>query len=200
MEVIKNYKIKDFINLKDYGLIESYLSILEALQPSKSINNPKFKWWNTESKKCHIKSIREFSFGDVTNIRTMFTDGQLESVVECLSLVTGLTIKEVLEIQIIDFYGLLARIRTDLEQISMMEVNELTSDEFDIILESVNANQRMSRFGVLNAINSLANDDITKWKEIQDLPYMTVFTKLKMDNEKLKIQKEVSELQKKKNK
>lgn len=200
MEVIKNYKFKEFVSLKDYDLIELYLPILEALQPPNYIYNSKYRWWKKEPRKLQIKSVREFSFGDVTNIRTAFSDGQIESVLECLSIVTGLSISEVQEMRIIDFYGLLAKIRIELEQISMMEINELSNDDFDIFLESVNANERMGRFGVLNAINSLANDDLTKWKEIQDLPYMTVFTKLKMDNEKLNIQKEVAELQKKKNK
>jgi hypothetical protein len=40
--------------------------------------------------------------------------------------------------------------------------------------------------GVLNTIDSLAKEDILRWVEIEKLPYMTVFTKLRMDNEKQK--------------
>jgi hypothetical protein len=39
---------------------------------------------------------------------------------------------------------------------------------------------------VLNTIDSLAKEDILRWVEIEKLPYMTVFTKLRMDNEKQK--------------
>jgi hypothetical protein len=39
---------------------------------------------------------------------------------------------------------------------------------------------------VLNTIDSLAKEDILRWVEIEKLPYMTVFTKLRMDNEKSK--------------
>jgi hypothetical protein len=38
---------------------------------------------------------------------------------------------------------------------------------------------------VLNTIDSLAKEDI-RWVEIEKLPHMTVFTKLRMDNEKTK--------------
>jgi hypothetical protein len=42
----------------------------------------------------------------------------------------------------------------------------------------------MGKYGVLNTIDSLAKEDILRWVEIEKLPYMTVFTKLRMDNEK----------------
>jgi hypothetical protein len=41
----------------------------------------------------------------------------------------------------------------------------------------------MGKYGVLNTIDSLAKEDILRWVEIEKLPYMTVFTKLRMDNE-----------------
>jgi hypothetical protein len=44
----------------------------------------------------------------------------------------------------------------------------------------------MGKYGVLNTIDSLAKEDILRWVEIEKLPYMTVFTKLRMDNEKAK--------------
>jgi hypothetical protein len=77
-----------------------------------------------------------------------------------------------------------------------MEINEL-SDSFDINVEAVNAKERMGKYGVLNTIDSLAKEDILRWVEIEKLPYMTVFTKLRMDNEKAKIAQEIAELQRK---
>jgi hypothetical protein len=56
---------------------------------------------------------------------------------------------------------------------------------FDINVEAVNAKERMGKYGVLNTIDSLAKEDILRWVEIEKLP-MTVFTKLRMDNEKTK--------------
>jgi hypothetical protein len=55
-----------------------------------------------------------------------------------------------------------------------------------INVEAVNAKERMGKYGVLNTIDSLAKEDILRWVEIEKLPYMTVFTKLRMDNEKSK--------------
>jgi hypothetical protein len=77
-----------------------------------------------------------------------------------------------------------------------MEINEL-SDSFDINVEAVNAKERMGKYGVLNTIDSLAKEDILRWVEIEKLPYMTVFTKLRMDNKKAKIAQEIAELQRK---
>ena len=79
-----------------------------------------------------------------------------------------------------------------------MEINQLSDDAFDINLESINANQRMQKFGVLNTIDALAKEDVLRWVEIEKLPYMTVFTKLMMDKEKNDIQKELNEILKKK--
>ena len=71
-------------------------------------------------------------------------------------------------------------------------------DSFDVNIEAVGAKERMSKFGVLNAIDSLAKEDVLKWEQIEKLPYMTVFAKLMMDKEKNNIQQEIAELQKKK--
>jgi hypothetical protein len=78
-----------------------------------------------------------------------------------------------------------------------MEINELSDDSFDINVEAVNAKERMGKYGVLNTIDSLAKKKIfydgLKLKSY----YMTVFTKLRMDNEKAKIAQEIAELQRK---
>ena len=112
-------------------------------------------------------------------------------------IVTKLEKRYIERFTITQFYGIINYIKEQLEFITNIEMNELNDDDEDIDLISVNANERMGRFGVVNTIDSLANGDITKWDEIQKMQYSTVFTKLKMDKEKNKIQKEISELQKK---
>lgn len=200
MEKIINYKLKDFLMLSDVNEILNYLVLLENLNPLTEIKNPTSKWWNRKPKRLKIKSVKDLSFGDVTLIRNLINEPELNSLIEIFKMVSELNEKQILNLGIIQFYGIFSFIKQELLEISNWEVNELIDDEdgiVDIHQEMVQAKERMARFGVLNTINSLANDDVTKWDEIQKLPYMTVFTKLKMDMVKNKIQSEIAELKRK---
>ncbi|MBC5836784.1 hypothetical protein [Flavobacterium muglaense] len=198
MEKIVNYKIKNFFIIQDYKLIVDYLSILDNLNPLRQIQNPKYKWYKIkESKTIQIPSILELTFGEVTEIRNSFGSTDIESIIDSVMMLTKLKRNEVLNFTIIQFYGIISSIKADLIQIQNMEFNELSNDEDDINVELTNANERMSKYGILNVFDNLSNGDITKWNKIEKMQYLTVFTKLSLDNTKAKIQKEISELQKK---
>ncbi|MEW5675554.1 hypothetical protein ABGT15_04515 [Flavobacterium enshiense] len=204
MEAIIDYKLSEFLQITDINLITNYLFVLDLLKPLKSIDNPRFKRWkiwsNKEPKQLIIKAPRELTFADVTNIRNYFNEATIHGVIESVKLVSGLSEREILELRITQFYGIINFMKEDLIQLANMEINELSDDSFDMNLESVNAKGRMARFGVLNTIDSLAKEDILRWEEIEKLPYMTVFTKLLMDKEKNDIQRELAEIQKRKQK
>ena len=197
MEKVTNYKIKDFLKIKNEELISQYSAILELLQPIKEIDNPDYNWFKRSPKKIMVKEVKSLSFGEVSILRNNLNEPILENIFESVKIVTGLDEKLIWDFTIIDFYSILCGIKEDLITLSHMEANELSNDDVDVHMEMVNASQRMSRFGVANPINSLAGDDITKWGEIEKLPYMTVITKLIMDKEKAAIQNEVRELQQK---
>lgn len=202
MEALIDYKLSEFLQIKDVGVIEDYLELLQHLMPLKEINNPNYKWYNKWVKKrpktLQIKSVKELAFGEVTTIRNHFNEGSIHSIFEAIKMVADVKDKDILNLTITTFYGLISHIRTELIDISNMEINELTDDSFDINVAAVNAKGRMARFGVLNVIDSLSKEDILRWSEIEKLPYLTVFAKLMMDNEKNKIQNEIAELQRKK--
>lgn len=198
MEKINNYKLKEFLNLKDIDLIKTYLSILEHLKPLKSISNPRYRFYNREPKTLHIKAVRTLSFGEVIEIRNIINTGTFESIVEILNKISGLKKNEILNLRIVQYFGILSFIKNELIELNNIELNELSDDSSDINYELVNASERMAKFGVLNVINSLAKEDVLRWSRIEKLPYMTVLTKLLMDKEKNKIQQEIAELQKKK--
>lgn len=200
MEKITNYKLKDFLILENTDEIEATLAILDLLQPVRDINNPLSKWYNRKPKKIAVSPVKSLTFGQVTTIRESISNPTIDDILETVHLVTGQPIKELLQFTIVPFYSIINTIKADLIEITNMEINELTTDDFDIDSETVNASERMARFGALNPINSLAGDDITKWKEIENMPYMTVFTKLLMDKVKADIQRDITELQKKKQK
>lgn len=198
MEKITNYKIKDFFQLQDELIVSDYLSILDCLNPLKEIKNPNYRWYKRNSKMLQVKAVRMITFAEVTNIRNNFNQPSIEGIIDSIKIVTRLEDKDIMNFTITQFYGIISYIKSELMDIANMEANELTDDSFDINVEAVNAKQRMGRFGVLNVIDTLAKQDILQWEAIEKLPYMTVLTKLIMDNEKNKIQQEIAELQRKK--
>jgi hypothetical protein len=192
METITNYKIKEFLML-DNDTVEEYMMFLELLQPLDEIT--------VSGKTIQIKQVTELLFGEVQETRMCFENPSIEGIFECIALVTGLPIEEVQELPILDFYGILPKIRIGLENIANMEVNELTDeedDDSDILYLSVNASERMARFGILNTINHIAGNDPLKWNEIYKLPYMTVFNWLVINKTTRDIQRDVNRLQRQK--
>lgn len=200
MDKLINYKVKDFFKLEDEELVGDYLAILEVLNPLNEIPNTKYHFYNKEAKTVQIKGVNDLSYGEVTTIRELLNEGSIESIIEIVKMISGLTEKQILKFTIFQFWGIISFIRSEIERISIIEENELADESFDINVEAVNAKQRMAKFGILNIIDALANNDVLKWQEIQDLPYMTVLTKMIMDKEKNKIQSEIQELQRKKQK
>jgi len=196
MEAIVNYKLEEFLVLEEIETIHNYLAILEHLLPAIEVNDPIYE----DFPPIKIKPIKSLSFGVVTSIRQCFKEGSVEAICKAVALVTGINEAETLSFPIIDFYGIVSSIQHDLEQLTNMEVNALHVDEEDPVLIEVQASERMAKFETLNLINSLAGDDVTKWKEIQELPYLTVFTKLVMDKEKAAINKDVNAVQERKQK
>jgi len=201
MEKIINYKFYEFLQIEDVELIEKYIIILDMLNPLSQIKNPKynkFKFWQKEPKEIEVKSLLNLSFGDVTTVRNNFYQPTIENIIESIEMVTGVEKKEIIKFTILEVYGIINKIKEDLETIQNMELNELSSEEDDIDLITVNANGRMAKFGVLNTIDAIAKGDLTKWNEVEKLPYLTVFTKLMMDKEKNAIEKEIADNQRKK--
>jgi hypothetical protein len=155
METLENYKLVDFIQVKDETLLQDYLFILELLEPLKVINNPIYKWYKSP-KTLDIKAVKDLSFGDVATIRSNFSEASIENIIEAVQMVVDISAKSILNITIIEFYGIINYIKSELIEITNMEINELSDDSFDINVEAVNAKERMGKYGVLNTIDSLA--------------------------------------------
>lgn len=51
--------------------------------------------------------------------------------------------------------------------------------------------ERLNQFGIINVIDSLADGDLTKYEEVLQMDCNTVFTKMKMNIEKVKIQRKM---------
>ena len=190
---ITNYKLKDFLVLDDADLINQYLPILQSLSPAETVQDPIFPDSN-----IRIKHVRELLFGEVNEIRMLFDEGTISSIIEAVAILTNMPVDTVNCFTIVDFYSIYNCIEFNIEQLSNMEENELVTDNSDPHWEMVRAGERMARFGILNQVNSLAGGDITKWESIMNMPYMTVFTKLRMDKEQAQIQNDLDALRKNK--
>ena len=200
MEKIIDYKLSDFLRIEDSDIIESHMFILTALEPLKEIDNPKYSRWNRQPKKLSVKTVRDLKFFEVTNLRTSIGTGNIEDIFDCIKMVTDLKEKHILKMRITQFYGVIASIREQLIEIGNIESAYLISENQDPNLVAVQAQERMSQFGQLNVINSLANDDILKWEKVEQLPYNSVFSKLLMDKIKNDISFEINERMKTKQK
>jgi hypothetical protein len=84
-----------------------------------------------------------------------FSEASIENIIEAVQMVVDISAKSILNITIIEFYGIINYIKSELIEITNMEINELSDDSFDINVEAVNAKERMGKYGVLNTIDSL---------------------------------------------
>jgi hypothetical protein len=107
------------------------------------INNPIYKWYKRKPKTLD-KAVKDLSFGDVATIRSNFSEASIENIIEAVQMVVDISAKSILNITIIEFYGIINYIKSELIEITNMEINELSDDSFDINVEAVNAKERIN--------------------------------------------------------
>lgn len=176
MDVINNYKVKDFLK-KDIETIEEYIGILKYINPTKTKNK-----------------IFDMTLRNVQSIKDYLLEGTFEELIKCAIITEEKTEKEILSIGIVEFWGIIQGIVKQIEDINHMERVSLTSEHANFKAEAVNYSEKMSKFGIYNTIDRLANGDITKYETILDLPYADVFTKMYMDRVKSDLEKDMSNI------
>ena len=182
---ITNYTFDEFL-LLDVPTATSYISFLEWLEP--------FQEFDFAGETIYLKELASLEFGQVNIIREDLSHPTPESLTEVIHLITGLEIENVREIPIIDFYGILNQVKGEAEKLSLIEAE--LSGEPDIDFEMVNGPARMSQFGVLNVLDALSGGDLTKYEQIERMPYLLVIAKLKMNKETAAINRAILSLQK----
>lgn len=163
MTEITNYKLKDFFK-QDLELIKSYLPILQLLKPIK-----------TKNEVFHLK------LKDVEFIKQNLTSTEDDSIIKIIAMVQDIKESQVLNLEIVEVFGIINSIRKQIERINKAELSSLSSDNTNIKFEAVNGAERLKKFGIYNTLNSLSNGDILKWSQIMELNYSDVFTKLLLD-------------------
>ncbi|PZR18854.1 MAG: hypothetical protein DI539_16070 [Flavobacterium psychrophilum] len=185
---ITNYTMKEFLQLTDATKIEEYLLLLKHLHPANSIKDP-------NGNSLIIKRVDNLSFGKVNQMRDLMFEATLDSVIQAFSILTGIQSDEVSNIRITDFWGVRNRIEKEILEIIERE-KILTSEETDPVMIEAKVGKRLAKFGVINTLDNLAGGDITKYKEIEDLPYLLVFAKLLREKELAEIKIDIEAIQK----
>ena len=174
MQDIINYKLKDFLN-KEASIIESYSRLLKHLDPIPTKNK-----------------LQNLSLRQVETIKQGLNDP--EALPEMFEYIEGISIDKFEDLRIIEFYGLLNDIVKQIENLVGMEEQELVSTHTDYKWEAVEGSERLAVMGILPMINDLANNDILKYELILDLPYLTVFNRLRMDRIRGDIEKDMQKI------
>lgn len=159
---IENFKIKDFVKQKP-ELIEQYLTVLNYVKPKptrKEIFHMKLK---------HVEFIKE----------NLYSEDD-EALIKIIKKVQKVDEKQIMNMTIIEFFGILNSIKKQMSMIQRAEENSLTPSEVNLKWEMVKGSERMAKFGLYNTLESLSGGDILKYKQIMNLNYSEVFTVLMM--------------------
>lgn len=178
--IIENFKLIEYLN-QPPEIIEGYLIALRYLKPLE-----------TEQEVFHM-TLRDVEF-----IKNSIDSGEDRVLIEIISKVQKCTEEEVLDLPIINFFGLLNSVRKQLKVILTAEENALTPSEVNVKWEAVEGTQRMSRFGIYNTLESLSGGDALKYKLYMKMSYSEVFTILFMRKTASDLQREMNSIKLKK--
>ena len=176
METINNYKLKEFLK-QDYQTQIEYYHILKNLEPIPTKNE-----------------IFYMSLKDVEEIKQLINSDDDADLIHIITKVQGVEESEVLDMKIVEVFGLINSIQEQIQRIYKAELSSLSSDNTNIKWEAVNGSERIQKFGIYNTLNTLSNGDILKWNAILELPYADVFMKLLLDKTNNDLQTEMQNL------
>jgi hypothetical protein len=179
---IKNYKLVDFFK-QPLELILDYVDILQHIEPVP-----------TKNEVFHLK------LKDVEFIKENILSDDDEALVEIIALVQGMEIKEMMKMEVVEFFGLFNSVKEQLITINKAEASSLVSTNTNFKWEAVNGSERLSKFGIYNTLETLSGGDILKWNQIMEIPYSDVFTKLLMNKTNNDLQEEMNQIKELKNK
>jgi len=162
MKEIINFKLKEFLN-QDPELIQEYIVALQYLKPIKT-----------------VKEVFHLKLKHVEHIKQSLYSNEDDELIKIVARVQGLKLKEVFEIKIIEFFRIIASVKVQIDTIRKAEENRLSPAEINFKWEAVEGDEKMSKFGIYNTLESLSGGDILKYKKIMNLPYSEVFTALLM--------------------
>lgn len=159
---ITNFKLVDYLN-QPSELINEYAVALRYIKPKptkKEVFHMKLK---------HVDFIK----------RNLYSKNDVD-LLGIVSRVQKISKSKVLDMEIIDFFGIINSIKEQMNTILSAEETSLTPAEVNVKWEMVNGSERMSIFGIYNTLESLSGRDALKYKKYMNMNYSEVFTILYM--------------------
>lgn len=172
---IENFKVKEFL-AKDKYLINEYTVALSYLAP-------------VETK----RKLIALKLGEVEQLKRIVNSENDDDIVKVVSMAQGISGEDVLNMGIINFFGLLNSVRYQLQRIFDAEINGLSGGATDVKWEMVDGSKVMSVFGILNTLFNLDKDP-KKHKWYMKQKYSYVFLLLKRAKTKRDLEDAMSKI------
>lgn len=176
---ISNFTLLEFIN-QPKELIEEYMICLRYLRPSETVNPV-----------IHLK------LKEVEQIKQTLNSGIDEDLIEIVSIVQGIKPKKVLDLKIIEFFGIVNSVKNQLERIIKAEEKGLTPSHIDQKWEQVRGSERMQKFGIYNTLDNLTGKKPHLYETYMNMSYSEIFTILLKWKEESDIQHEMNQIKSK---
>ena len=173
---IENFKLIDFMN-QTPELVQEYLVALRYLKPRQT-----------------AREIFSMKLKEVEMIKRTLNSGEDRDLIVIVSKVQKLSEEAVLDLPIIEFFGIVASIREQMKVILQAEENGLTPSRVDMKWEAVNGSEKMAKFGIYNTLESLSGGDATKYEFFMNMQYSEVFTILLMRKTASDLQHEMNQI------
>ena len=184
---IINPKLKDTI-LLNQDQFDSLARVFACCKCPKSLTLK-------DSKTIEIaEDLGTLTYRKFIDLKTFFsqaTEG-IDIIAEPIEIVTGMIKEEVLELNLSKAFPLWKHIENELLRLSKIEAEQL---DYTPSPEEEQADfSKLSKFGELARIHSLANGDLLKFEKVLELPYNDVLATLLYEKETREYQERLNEI------
>lgn len=137
-----------------------------------------------------LEPLIYFPYGFVKiDLPSLLNENNIDEIINLICNIKDISVKKITDKEKI---SLTLWLIDELEAIGSLEQNYLSSQpEPELIASGID---ELNVFGELNIIDSLAGGDILKWEQVKQLPYHSVFDKLRKDNIERKINKNYNKI------
>lgn len=137
-----------------------------------------------------LEPLIYFPYGFVKiDLPSLLNENNIDEIIKLICDIKDICVKKITDKEKI---SLTLWLIDELEAIGSLEQNYLSSQpEPELIASGID---ELNVFGELNIIDSLAGGDILKWEQVKQLPYHSIFDKLRKDNIERKINKNYNKI------
>lgn len=161
----------DFIQLPE----EKQKELLPALKVLKPLSNYTRRHWFKKRTHGVKESITELTFGEVNSIKRLVMRETTEYLLRAFEIVYKCKARDVIRMEVIQFYRCMIFITTEVDKIIKMEQQHWNTEPTDHDAKLQQAGVKdLEQFGDLPMIDSLAGGDILRYNDIEKLNYLEV--------------------------